>query len=76
LFSCPKVKGEREVTASTSSSAPKPKRVKVLTNRPKPVGTAKVPKLIESAEGAPSATETSLAMLIEASTGPVKDPES
>jgi hypothetical protein len=35
-----------------------------------------VPKLVESAEGAPSATETTPAMLIEASIGPVKEPES
>jgi hypothetical protein len=35
-----------------------------------------VPKLIESAEGAPSATEIAPAMSIEASRGPVKEPES
>jgi hypothetical protein len=47
-------KGEkRKVTASTSSSASKPKRAKVLTCRPKPIGMAEVPKLIESAEAAP-----------------------
>jgi hypothetical protein len=43
--------GVRKVAGSTSSSASKPKRVKVLTRRPKPIGTAEVPKLIESAEG-------------------------
>jgi hypothetical protein len=47
-----------------------------LTHRPKPVGTAEVPKLVESAEAAPSAIETAPAMLIEASTGPVKESES
>jgi hypothetical protein len=45
--------GKRKVTASTSSSASKPKRAKVLTCRPKPIGMAEVPKLIESAEAAP-----------------------
>jgi hypothetical protein len=49
--------GKRKIAASTSFSAPKPKRAKVLTRRPKPIGTAVVPKLIE------------------ASTGPVKEPE-
>jgi hypothetical protein len=47
-----------------------------LTRRPKPIGIAEVPKLIESAEGAPSATETAHAMSIEASTGLVKELES
>jgi hypothetical protein len=68
-------KGKRKVAASTSSSAPKSKRAKVLTCRPRPIRTAEVPKLIESAEGAPSATETTPAMSIEASTSPVKEPE-
>jgi hypothetical protein len=45
--------GKRKIAASTSSSASKPKRAKVLTCRPKPIGTADVPKLIESAEAAP-----------------------
>jgi hypothetical protein len=47
-----------------------------LTRRSKPIGMAEVPKLIESAKGAPSATEIAPAMLIEASRGPVKEPES
>jgi hypothetical protein len=47
-----------------------------LTHRPKPIGTAEVPKLIESVEGAPSATKIAPAMLIEAGTGPVKELES
>jgi hypothetical protein len=47
-----------------------------LTRRPKPIGTVEVPKLIEGVEAAPSATETAPAMPIEASTGPVKEPES
>jgi hypothetical protein len=68
--------GKRKVVASTSSSAPKAKRAKVLTRRSKPIGMAEVPKLIESAEGAPSAMETASAMSIEASTGPIKEPKS
>jgi hypothetical protein len=58
------------------ASASKPKRAKVLTHRPKPIGMAEVPKLIESAEAAPLATESTLAMSIEASVDPVKEPES
>jgi hypothetical protein len=60
---------------STSSSAPKAKKVKVLTHRPKPIGTTNVSKLIERAETAPLATETVHVMLIEASADPVKEPE-
>jgi hypothetical protein len=65
-----------KVAASISSNALKPKRAKVLTRRPKPIGTVEVPKLIEGAEAAPSATEIAPAMPIEASTGPVKERES
>jgi hypothetical protein len=68
--------GKRKIAASTSSSAPKAKRVKVLTHRPKPIMTTNVPKLIESGEVAPLATETAPAMPIEASANPVKEPES
>jgi hypothetical protein len=42
---------KRKIATSTYSSAPKPKRVKILTRRPKPIGTAVVPKLIESKGG-------------------------
>jgi hypothetical protein len=45
--------GKRKIATSTSYSAPKPKRVKIPTRRPKPIGTAEVPKLIESAEASP-----------------------
>jgi hypothetical protein len=45
---------KRKVTASISSGAPKAKKVKVLTRRPKPIGTADVPKLTERVETAPS----------------------
>jgi hypothetical protein len=68
--------GKRKVAASTSSSAPKPKRAKVLTRRPKPIGTTEVSKLIRSAEAAPLATKTTPAKSIESSNGPVKEPES
>jgi hypothetical protein len=47
-----------------------------LTRRSKPIGTAEVPKLIESVESAPSATETVHVMSIEASTGPIIELES
>jgi hypothetical protein len=67
--------GKRKVAASTSSSASKAKKVKVLTRRPKPIGTADVPKLIERTETAPLATETAPVMPIEASADPVKEPE-
>jgi hypothetical protein len=75
-FPARKQGGKRKIATSTSSNAPKPKRVKILTRRPKPIGTAEVPKLIESVEAAPLATETALAMSIEASADPVKDQES
>jgi hypothetical protein len=68
--------GKRKVAASTSSSAPKAKRAKVLTRRPKPIETAKVSKLIESVEAVPSATEIAPAMPIKTSVGPVKEPKS
>jgi hypothetical protein len=67
---------KRKIAASTSSSTPKPKRAKVLTHRPKRIGTADVPKLIESAWAAPLPTEIVPTMSIEASTDPVKEPES
>jgi hypothetical protein len=44
---------KRKVAASTSSGAPKAKKINVLTCRPKPIGTANVPKLIERAVTAP-----------------------
>jgi hypothetical protein len=68
--------GKRKVATSTSTGALKPKRAKVLTHRPKPIGTAEVLKLIESAEATPSATKTTPAMSIEANIDPIKEPES
>jgi hypothetical protein len=44
---------KRKVVAATSSGAPKVKKVKVLTRRPKPIGMADVLKLIERAETTP-----------------------
>jgi hypothetical protein len=44
---------KRKVTASTSSGAPKAKKVKVLTRRPKPIRMVDVPKLIERTDIAP-----------------------
>jgi hypothetical protein len=44
---------KRKVVALTSSGAPKAKKVKVLTHRLKPIGTADVSKLIERAETIP-----------------------
>jgi hypothetical protein len=64
--------GKRKVAASTSSSAPKARKVKVLTRRPKPIGTVEVSKLIERAEATPPATEMAPVMPIEASADPVK----
>jgi hypothetical protein len=68
--------GKRKVAASTSSSALKVKRAKVLTRRSKPIGTTEVPKLTERAEAAPLATETAPTMPIEASAGPINELES
>jgi hypothetical protein len=66
--------GKIKTAASTSSIALKPKRAKVLTHRPKPIGMAQVPKLIESAEAGPLAIETSSIMPIKTSAGPVEEP--
>jgi hypothetical protein len=68
--------GEKESRCFTSSSAPKAKKVNVLTRRPKPIGTVDVPKLIERIEAAPLAIETAPVMPIEASADPVKEPGS
>jgi hypothetical protein len=45
---------KRKVVASTSSDTPKAKKVKVLTRRPKPIGTVDVPKLLEKQKLPPS----------------------
>jgi hypothetical protein len=74
LLSCPKTRGKIKTSASTSSTAPKPKRAKVLTRRSKPIGTAEVPKLIQSVEASLLATKATSVMAIEASAGPVEEP--
>ena len=52
-FPVRKQKGKRKVAASASSSAPKAKKVKALTRRPRLIETADVPDLIECAGVAP-----------------------
>jgi hypothetical protein len=54
-FPIQKQRGKRKIAASASSSAPKAKKVKVLTRRPRRIETADVPKLIERVEVIPSA---------------------
>jgi hypothetical protein len=81
-FPAQKLGGKRKITTSTSSGAPKPKKDKVLTRRPKlhslekndvSPTTEKV-EFIESAEVVPLATETAPAMPDEASVDPVEEP--
>jgi hypothetical protein len=67
-------KGERKTTASASSSAPKAKKVKVLTHRPQRIETDDMAELIERAEVAPT-TEPGHAMPVEASTNLAKEPK-
>jgi hypothetical protein len=74
-FPAQKKGGKRKIAPSTSSSAPKPKRVKVLTRRPKLIGMTVVPKLIESAEAIPLGPESAPSMPAEASANPVKESE-
>jgi hypothetical protein len=64
---------KRKTTASASSIASKAKKVKkVLACRLRHIETADVPRLIEGAETAPSATESGPVMPIETSTDPTK----
>jgi hypothetical protein len=60
----------------TSSGAPKAKKVKVLTHRPKRMETVDVPKLIEKAQTAPLDIEMAPVMPIEVSADSVKELES
>jgi hypothetical protein len=57
---------KRKVAASTSTGAPKTKKTKVLTHRPRHIETVDVPKLIERAETTPLATEIAPVTPIEA----------
>jgi hypothetical protein len=74
-FHVRKQKGKRKTAALASSSAPKAKKVKVLTQRPRRIETVDVPELIERAGVAP-ATEPGHAMLVRASTNPTEEPKS
>jgi hypothetical protein len=67
---------KRKVAVSTSTGAPKMKKIKVLTHRPRCIETADVPKLIERGRNYPLATETAPAMPIEAIPDPSRLPES
>jgi hypothetical protein len=69
-----KQRGKRKTDASTSSSAPKAKKVKVLTHRPRRIETANMPELIERAGVAP-ATKLGHVVLVEASIDPVEEPK-
>jgi hypothetical protein len=71
-FSARKQKGKRKTAASASSSAPKAKKVKVLTHRPRRIETADVLKLIERA-GVTPAIEPGYAVPVEASTNPTEE---
>jgi hypothetical protein len=81
-FPARKQGGKRKISTSTSFGAPKPKRAKVLTRRPKlhslekaaEVPTIEKVKFIESAEAVPLAMKTVLAKSVEASVNPVKEP--
>ena len=74
--------GKRKIGTSTSFGAPKPKRAKVLTRRPRLhslekatiAPTTEKVKLVESAEVIPLAMETVPAMPAEVSVDPVKEP--
>jgi hypothetical protein len=69
------------VVASSSSAAPKPKRAKVLTHRPKPRPLEKTTALLdtekienaEHVEAIPLALETIPVTIVEASIGPAEE---
>jgi hypothetical protein len=63
---------KRKTATSVTSSAPKSKKVKVLTRRPKCIETAEVPKLIE---GSASMSEPSRSVPVEARTEPAEEPK-
>jgi hypothetical protein len=67
---------KRKVAASTSTGAPKTKKIKVLTRRPRCIETVDVLKLIERAETAPLSTQTTPVMPIEAIADLAREPES
>jgi hypothetical protein len=63
---------KRKTTTSATSSAPRSKKVKVLTHWPKRIETTKVPKLIE---GSASIPEPSRSVSIEAKKGSAEEPK-
>jgi hypothetical protein len=63
---------KRKIATLATSSAPRSKKVKVLTHRPKRIEMAEVPKLIE---GSASISEPSHSVPIEANTGPAEEPK-
>jgi hypothetical protein len=71
------------VATSSSSAAHKPKRAKVLTRRPKPRSLERTGAVLdiermeiaEHAEATPMASKIILAASVEASVGPVEEPE-
>jgi hypothetical protein len=62
---------KRRAAASTISTTPKPKKIKVLTHRPSHIETAEVPKL---AEGPSSAVESSHLSTAEARVESAEEP--
>jgi hypothetical protein len=73
-FPIGKQKGKMKIAASTSSSAPKAKKVKVLTHRPRHIKTTDVPELVERAGVAP-ATEPGHVVPVGVSTNPAEEPK-
>jgi hypothetical protein len=73
-FPARKQRGKRKTAALTSSSAPKARKVKVLTHRPRRIEAADMPKLIERAGVAP-ATELGHVVPVKASTNPTEEPK-
>jgi hypothetical protein len=66
---------KRKTAASTSTGVSKPKKIKVLTRRPRRIETADVPKLIERVETTPLVRETIPAMPIKAIADPTRKPK-
>jgi hypothetical protein len=62
---------KRKTATSATSSAPRSKKFKVLTHRPKRIETTEVPKLIE---GSASISKPSRSVPVEAKTRPTKEP--
>jgi hypothetical protein len=81
-FPARKQGGKRKIAASISSNAPKPKRAKVLSHRPKlhslentvVAPTTEKLKFVESAEVIPLTSETVPVVPVEVSVDPVKEP--